>query len=177
MDSNEQKQLQHLMDVERKAEGILVDKNDSISLDMRRNWDRESLRAIEKLKDREKVWTIFGPNITKLTKEKAKSYLNQDLVSANIEINTIRSDMKVKLNDLRDLEYQDKYTGFDLKALSRKELSAMKQVWGGTSSSWSCYHLIDTVPDVISDCKNVNGRKFSIFFVFLLENGCIYFKL
>lgn len=133
MDTKGKKQLQHLIEVEKKAEEILVDKNDSIHLDMRRNWDRESLRAIEKLKENEKVWTIFGPNITKFTKEKAKSILNQDLVDANVEINKIRSDMKVKMNDLRDLEYQEKYTGFSLKALSKKEISAMKQVWGESS--------------------------------------------
>ncbi|XP_065204228.1 p53 and DNA damage-regulated protein 1-like [Planococcus citri] len=133
MDNKEKKQLQHLFEVEKKAEQILVDKNDSVSLDMRRNWDRESLRALDKLRDGQKVWTIFGPNITKLTKEKAKEILEQDMVDANIEINKLRSDMKVKVNELRDLEYQEKYTGFSLNALTNKELSAMKQVWNERS--------------------------------------------
>lgn len=133
MDNEEKKQLHHLFEVEKKAEQILVDKNDSVSLDLRRNWDRESLRALDKLRDGQKVWTIFGSNITKLSKEKAKEMLNQDMIDANIEINKLRSDMKVKVNELRDLEYQDKHTGFSLNALTNKELSAMKQAWGQNS--------------------------------------------
>lgn len=133
MDSKEKKQLMHLIEIEKKAEEILVDKNDIVSLDMRRNWDRESIRALEKLKPNEKVWTVFGPAIVKLPRDKAKEILEKDLVEANIEINVKRSDMKMKVNDLRDLEYKDKYSGFSLNPLTRQELSAVKQVWGDKS--------------------------------------------
>lgn len=122
-----------MIEIEKKAEEILVDKNDIVSLDMRRNWDRESIRALEKLNPNEKVWTVFGPTIIKLSNEKAKCILQQDLMNANIEVNTKRSDMKSKVSDLRDLEYQEKYPGFYLNPLTTKEFSAMKQVWGEKS--------------------------------------------
>lgn len=44
----------------------------------------------------------------------------------DIEINKIRSEQKVHVNDLRDLEYQSPLKGFDLKPLDRNELAAMK---------------------------------------------------
>ncbi|XKL69306.1 hypothetical protein PGB90_007075 [Kerria lacca] len=133
MDAAEQKTLLHMIEIEKKAEEILVDKNDKIKLDMRRNWDRESIRALEKLKTNEKVWTLFGSNYIRLTKEKAKNILEDDLKEANIEINKIHSELKLKMNDLRDLEYKEKYEGFSLNPLSRKEMSAVKQVWGESS--------------------------------------------
>lgn len=133
MASLEQKQLEHLTAIEKKAEEILVDKNDIVSLDMRRNWDRESIRAVEKLPQRAKVWTSFGACIVKVSRDKAKEMLEKDLMEANIEVNTKRSDMKIKANDLRDLEYEEKYKGFSLTPLSREEMSAMKQVWGERS--------------------------------------------
>lgn len=129
----EQKQLKHMIEIEKKAEEILVDKNDIVSLDVRRNWDRESIRALEKLNPHEKVWTVFGSTIIKLSKEKAKCILQQDLMNANIEVNTKRSDMKSKVSDLQDLEYQEKYPGFYLNPLTKKEFLAMKQVWGDNS--------------------------------------------
>lgn len=133
METNYQKQLLHMTAIEMKAQEILIDKNDSVSLDMRRNLDREALRALEKTTERN-VWTMVGSSLVKLPVEKAKELLEKDLKEANIEINKIRSNLKVKVNELRDLEYQDKYTGFSLNALSQKELSAMKQVWGESSS-------------------------------------------
>lgn len=130
MDPAAKKRLLHLTEIEKKAEEILVDKNDKVKLDMRRNLDRESIRSLEKLKPSEKLWTLIGSDFVRLSSSEAKSILEKDLMEANIEINKLHSDLKVKMNDLRDLEYEEKYKGFSLKPLSNSEMSALKQVWG-----------------------------------------------
>lgn len=133
MDPTEKKRLLHMTEIEKKAEEILIDKNDKVKLDMRRNMDRESIRALEKLKPKEKVWTLIGSDFVRLPSKDAKSILEKDLMEANIEINKLHSDLKVKMNDLRDLEFEEKYKGFSLKPLSKPEMSAIKQIWGERS--------------------------------------------
>lgn len=130
MDPTEKKRLVHMTEIEKKAEEILVDKNDKVKLDMRRNMDRESIRALDKLKPNEKVWTLVGSDFVRFSSKDAKSFLEKDLMEANIEINKLHSDLKVKMNDLRDLEFQEHYKGFSLNPLSKSEMSAVKQIWG-----------------------------------------------
>lgn len=52
-------------------------------------------------------------------------------MTINSEINKIRSELKVKVNKLRDLEYESPMRGFDLAPMSREEISAINQVLGG----------------------------------------------
>ena len=48
----------------------------------------------------------------------------------NCEINKIRSELKVKVNDLREKEGKEEMTGFNLQALSKEEMSGVKQILG-----------------------------------------------
>ncbi len=131
MDPIERKRFLHMVEIEQKAEEILVDKNDKVKLDMRRNWNRESLRALEKLQSNEKVWMLSHGLYAKFSKAEAKAELEKELKETNIEINKLHSDLKVKVNQLKDLEYQENFnTGFSLKSLTKTELAAVKQVLG-----------------------------------------------
>ena len=51
-----------------------------------------------------------------------------DQVRLNCEINTIRSDLKVKVNNLREKEGHDELKGFGLQALSKEEMNGVRQV-------------------------------------------------
>lgn len=46
------------------------------------------------------------------------------------EINVLRSELKVKVNSLREKEGREELKGFGLKALSQEEMSAVRQVIG-----------------------------------------------
>lgn len=57
-----------------------------------------------------------------------------DQVTIDGEINKIRSDLKVKVNKLRDLEFVNPVPGLTLNPLSREEMAAVNQVLGRNTS-------------------------------------------
>uniref|UniRef100_A0A8D8PXA9 p53 and DNA damage-regulated protein 1 n=1 Tax=Cacopsylla melanoneura TaxID=428564 RepID=A0A8D8PXA9_9HEMI len=126
---NPKKSLQHLTDIEEKAEEILYSQQEIVALDKRRNAAREALRAMNKSQDK-KVWMSLGPLLVKVDKSKAEAMLKKDQVIVDCEVNKIRSDLKVKVNKLRDMEYESPVPGLLLKPMERNEMGAMKQVLG-----------------------------------------------
>ncbi|XP_051166039.1 p53 and DNA damage-regulated protein 1 isoform X2 [Leptopilina boulardi] len=129
MDINQKELLNHLEQVERKAGEILTDRQDIVALDMRRNDDRVGLRALQKQKH-DKTWLTVGPILMKMTSKNAEELLLKDQNQCDIEINKLRSELKVKVNELRDLEMTPPVPGLMLKPLSHSEMSAMNQVLG-----------------------------------------------
>lgn len=124
-----EKSLKQLICVEEAAEDILRDKSEIIALDKRRNANREGLRSLSRLGS-DKAWVALGPVLVKLPICKAKSLIDDDQRVTDVQINKVRSDIKVKFNKLRDLEYEDKVPGLDLQPLSTDELTAIKNVIG-----------------------------------------------
>lgn len=53
-----------------------------------------------------------------------------DQVQLDTQINKLRSELKVKVNKLRDMEFQSPVPGLMLNPLSRSELSAVGQIMG-----------------------------------------------
>ena len=53
-----------------------------------------------------------------------------DQVELDSGINVLRSNLKQKVNDLRDAEGKEELKGFGLKAVSADELAAVRQVIG-----------------------------------------------
>ena len=51
-----------------------------------------------------------------------------DQVRLNCEINKIRSELKVKVNDLREKQGQEELKGFNLEALSKDEMDGVNQI-------------------------------------------------
>ena len=52
-------------------------------------------------------------------------------VKLNSAVNTLRSDLKVKVNSLREKEGKEELKGFGLKALGKDEMVAVSQVISG----------------------------------------------
>lgn len=71
---NEQKTLRYLEEVEAKAEEILMDKQEVIALDKRRNDDRMGERALRNQKY-DKTWMAVGPLLIKMTSNSAQELL------------------------------------------------------------------------------------------------------
>ncbi|XP_075216477.1 pdrg1 prefoldin-like subunit [Lycorma delicatula] len=126
---NPMRSLAHLQAVEEQAEEILRDRSEIVALDRRRNGNREALRALQK-QNSKSTWFALGSMLVKLPVDKAKNLLEKDQQVTSSEINKLRSDLKVKVNDLRDLEFESPVPGLMLQPLTRDEMSAVGQTLG-----------------------------------------------
>ncbi|KAF7993052.1 hypothetical protein HCN44_005833 [Aphidius gifuensis] len=126
----EQKELlDHLKTVELKAAEILTDRQEVVALDKRRNDDRVGMRALQK-QNINKCWMTVGPLLIKMPVNDAEKLLIQDQKECDMEINKLRSDLKIKVNELRDLEQTPPVPGLMLTPMSSTEMSAMNKVLG-----------------------------------------------
>jgi len=125
--SNDSELLTYIKEVESKAEEVLSDRREIVDLDRKRNQNREAIRALKSTEGQEdKTWLAMGNTFFKLPTDKAKNLIEKDQVSLDREINILRSNLKTKVNSLRDLEGHEKLKGFDLKALSSDEMKALQ---------------------------------------------------
>jgi len=153
--SEHQRLLEHLEKVEDKAGEILTDRKEIIALDKRRNDDRIGIRALQK-HSHEKTWITVGPLLLKMPSKAAEELLEKGKVLKEKEIylhsiififcnniigisdqrecstaiNKLRSDLKIKVNELRDLELTPPVPGLMLEPMSHTEMDAMRQVLG-----------------------------------------------
>nr|XP_033341174.1 p53 and DNA damage-regulated protein 1 [Megalopta genalis] len=123
------KALKHIELVEEKAGEILTDRQEIIALDKRRNDDRVGMRALQEEKCKNS-WVTVGPLLFKMPSKTAEELLVKDQRECDIEINKLRSNLKIKVNELRDLELDTPVAGLLLKPMSHKEMSAIKQMLG-----------------------------------------------
>ncbi|XP_058793965.1 p53 and DNA damage-regulated protein 1-like isoform X5 [Phymastichus coffea] len=121
--------LDYLQKIEEKGVEIVTDRHEVIALDKRRNDDRVGMRALQK-QVADKTWITIGPILLKMSKRKAEDLLKKDQNQCDIEINKIRSNLKVKVNNLRDLEHNPPVPGLMLKPMSSSEMAAMNQILG-----------------------------------------------
>ncbi|CAB0035905.1 unnamed protein product [Trichogramma brassicae] len=129
MDDTKKKMLDYLTTIEEKGVEILIDKQEIIGLDKRRNDDRVGMRALQQQKA-DKCWITVGPLVMKMDSKKAEELLKNDQKQCDIQINILRSDLKVKVNELRKMEYNPPVPGLNLKPMSKEEMSALNQIWG-----------------------------------------------
>lgn len=73
--SGQEKVLEILMDTERVADQILVNKQEIVELDKRRQSNREALNELKRTGDKS-TWTSLGCIIVKLKKDVAVSLLD-----------------------------------------------------------------------------------------------------
>lgn len=127
-----QKSLKYLISVEKLAEEILSDRRSVVQLDKRRNENREAMRAIKnisKIENRtKKCWITIGSNLFKISTEKSLEMIDKDQKQLDIDINKLRSDLKVKVNQFRDLEHQPPVPGLMLVPLSLEESNITKSL-------------------------------------------------
>uniref|UniRef100_A0A1A9WMW3 Uncharacterized protein n=1 Tax=Glossina brevipalpis TaxID=37001 RepID=A0A1A9WMW3_9MUSC len=126
---NEDKCLEIIKSTEETADKILMNKQELIALDKRRQQNREAIRELQKNhedKEEKKVWITVGSMLLKMPREKALNLLKNDQVEIEREINILQSDQKILVNKHRDLEHFSSYSGTNIKPLERKELNALK---------------------------------------------------
>ena len=127
---NNERLLEHLRDLEEAAEVVLSERQEIVDLDRKRCQNQEAIRSLTKDHKEEQYWLATGNSFFKLPTDKAKHLMHKDQVRLDSEINALRSNLKAKVNNLRDKEGQAELKGFNLKALDSDEIAAMKQVSG-----------------------------------------------
>ena len=99
-----------------------------VDLDRKRNSNREAIRALEKMAkehhkgEASKAWLAMGNSFFRLPNKGAMDMLKTDQTNLDISVNKLRSELKDKVNRLRELEGREGLKGFGLKALSKDEL-------------------------------------------------------
>uniref|UniRef100_A0A1A9VL14 Uncharacterized protein n=1 Tax=Glossina austeni TaxID=7395 RepID=A0A1A9VL14_GLOAU len=127
--NDEQKCLEIIKSTEEVADKILMNKQELIALDKRRQQNREAIREVEKDpedKDETKMWITVGSMLLKMPREKALSLLKNDQLQIEREIQILQSGQKILVNKHRDLEHFSPYSGTNIKPLERKEINALK---------------------------------------------------
>ncbi|XP_076635552.1 uncharacterized protein LOC143348814 [Colletes latitarsis] len=132
MKFDQQMALKHIQQVEEKAGEILMDHQEIVALDKRRNNDRVGMRALQKEKYKN-AWIAVGPLLLKMPSKTAEELLVKDQRECHIEINKLRSDLKIKVNELRDLELNPPVPGLMLQPMSHKEMSVINHALGKSS--------------------------------------------
>uniref|UniRef100_A0A8C5QGN7 P53 and DNA damage regulated 1 n=1 Tax=Leptobrachium leishanense TaxID=445787 RepID=A0A8C5QGN7_9ANUR len=123
--------LAFLQEVEEKAEDVLGDRRQIVDLDMKRNQNREALRALYQDPASSGMVTVcFGNMFIKLPKNKTKDMIEQDQQRLNEEINKLRGDLKVKVNQLFEAQGKPELKGFNLNPLNPDEMKAIHKVLG-----------------------------------------------
>ena len=124
--------LTHQFELEQAGEEVLSAKQEIIDLDRKRNQNREALTAMRQDESdpqtSDKQWIVMGNCFFKLPRNKAKELLQKDQERLDEGIEKLRSDLKDKVNNLRDKEGQNELKGFGLKAMSAQETQAFKQI-------------------------------------------------
>lgn len=75
---NPNKSLQYLQELESLGEEILIDRQEIIALDKRRNHTREGLRELKKLK-KDKTWFVLGPLLMKCPTKKVEELMKKGM--------------------------------------------------------------------------------------------------
>ncbi|XP_034653618.1 uncharacterized protein LOC117891904 [Drosophila subobscura] len=119
------KSIELITKTEELADKILANKHELTVLDKRRQATREALRLVEKSEEK-KAWITIGSMLVKMSKDKAVELLKKDQQQIDTEINLIYSQQKVLVNKHRDLEFKSPFSGTNIKALYRHEISALK---------------------------------------------------
>ncbi|XP_068119837.1 p53 and DNA damage-regulated protein 1 [Hyperolius riggenbachi] len=124
--------LDYLQEVEKKAEDVMADRRQIMDLDIKRNQNREALRALMKDTDKSETVTVcFGNIFIDLPKSKTKDMIQRDQQQLDQEMQDIRSKLKGKVNQLYEAQGKPELKGFDLTPLDPDEMKAIHKVLQG----------------------------------------------
>ncbi|XP_075419926.1 p53 and DNA damage-regulated protein 1 isoform X2 [Tenrec ecaudatus] len=117
--------LRYLVEVEELAEEI-------VDLDTKRNQNREALRALQQdLSLSEDVMVCFGDMFIKMPHPQTKAMIEKDQAHLDSEIDTLRKQLKLKVNRLFEAQGQPELKGFNLNPLNQDEMRAVKVILKG----------------------------------------------
>ncbi|XP_064105243.1 p53 and DNA damage-regulated protein 1-like isoform X1 [Macrobrachium nipponense] len=126
---------QYLIEVEEAAEDIISDQQEIISLDRRRNTNREALRQLQTKStgnqtSAEKNWICIGNMFMRLPKPFIAESIEREQKQLDTEIKNLRNGLRNKVNHLNDLEDKQETIGTNIKPLSQEEWKAVRKALG-----------------------------------------------
>ncbi|XP_062897676.1 p53 and DNA damage-regulated protein 1 isoform X1 [Mobula hypostoma] len=99
-----------------------------ISLDGKRNRNREALRALQNSSESGNVMVCFGNMFIKFSKSRTKDMIQKDQEQLDEEIRKLNKQLKVKVNRLNEAQGKSELKGFDLTPLTHEEMQAVTKV-------------------------------------------------
>ncbi|XP_062897677.1 p53 and DNA damage-regulated protein 1 isoform X2 [Mobula hypostoma] len=120
--------MDYLTEVELLAENVIADKQQIISLDGKRNRNREALRALQNSSESGNVMVCFGNMFIKFSKSRTKDMIQKDQEQLDEEIRKLNKQLKVKVNRLNEAQGKSELKGFDLTPLTHEEMQAVTKV-------------------------------------------------
>lgn len=127
--ADSQRALEYLTEVEEAAEDVLTTKQQIVDLDSKRHRNREALSALRnELSQSEKVKVCFGNIFIKFPSNKTREMIQRDQEQLDKEINNLRKELKVKVNQLNDIQGKPELRGYSLTSLSPDELKAINSL-------------------------------------------------
>jgi len=111
----------HITDLEEVGDEILKDRQTIIDYDRKRNANRESLRHLRN-QTGAKTWIAMGNTFFKLETTAVSEIIRKDQIKLDEAINTLRDDLKKKVDKVRDLDAKPSLKGFQLNPLSPEDL-------------------------------------------------------
>eukprot|EP00054_Salpingoeca_dolichothecata_P014455 m.81710 g.81710 ORF g.81710 m.81710 type:complete len:127 (+) comp20999_c0_seq3:220-600(+) len=114
-----------IAEMERLAEEVLMDKQQVVDIDRRRNLNRTALREMshKSLKDEKKVWMTLGNMFVKFPHDDALTLVQQDQTELDKQIDKVRDELKPKVLRLQMMQGQPVSPGWALTGMTEKELS------------------------------------------------------
>ncbi|KAG8567244.1 hypothetical protein GDO81_013551 [Engystomops pustulosus] len=103
-----------------------------VDLDIKRNQNREALRALSTDSFQSGPVTVcFGDMFINLPKDKTKEMIRRDQEKIDEEILNLRSQLKVKVNQLYEVQGKSELKGFNLTPLNPDEVKAINKILTG----------------------------------------------
>nr|XP_025962872.1 p53 and DNA damage-regulated protein 1 [Dromaius novaehollandiae] len=103
-----------------------------VDLDVKRNRNREALRALQKDPDPdEKAMVCFGNMFIELPKSKTKEMMQKDQEHLDEEINKLRKELRGKVNRLFEAQGKAELKGFNLNPMTPEEMKLINRILEG----------------------------------------------
>ncbi|XP_014810224.1 PREDICTED: p53 and DNA damage-regulated protein 1 [Calidris pugnax] len=103
-----------------------------VDLDVKRNRNREALRALQKDPEPDgKAMVCFGNMFIELPKGKTKEMLQKDQEHLDEEINNLRKELRVKVNRLFEAQGKAELKGFNLNPMTAEEMKLINRILEG----------------------------------------------
>ncbi|KAK4812669.1 hypothetical protein QYF61_012179 [Mycteria americana] len=124
--------LRYLAEVEELAEDVLAARQQIVDLDVKRNRNREALRALQKDPEPDgKAMVCFGNMFIELPKAQTKEMLQKDQEHLDEEINNLRKELRVKVNRLFEAQGKAELKGFNLNPMTAEEMKLINRILEG----------------------------------------------
>lgn len=119
-----------LGNIELAADDICDTRQQLVNLDAKRHKTREALNSLKEQQRKQhppkRHWVCVGDMFVRLSTNEARNLIVDDQYHIDTGIEKLRDGLHEKVENLRVLEGKPQLTGFNLKALNKEEILALR---------------------------------------------------